>query len=230
MQRETEDRRENGAVDHRHGGGGRYRERRHRQQQAGDRGDDRDGGELYQRYQVDVVILQYLGNGDDVAGDHEGAEGRDQVATVEALAAAGSQQPDSGHSQRDAGHVDPADSVAPDDPGDQRDEEHEQVVEYAGPRDAGALYAEDEAQVGQPQRRADDQAPFQRAPVEPFQTGGEADQHDQRRQAEPGQHEKLRRDAGDPDFSEQETAPPEEGGQHQEKIDPPHGRGCRRVH
>ncbi len=161
-----------------------------------------------------------------MAGDHERAEGRDDVAAIEPAPSAGCQQHDAGHRQGDAGHVDPPDPVAPDELGDHRDEEDEEVVEDAGPRDAGPLDAEDEAQVGQPEGDSDRHAAEEGGGIEFSQASGADSQHDSGRQDEPGEHKQLRRDRGDTDFGEQKTAPPEEGGQHQEKIDPVHGGGC----
>ena len=113
-----------------------------------------------------------------MAGDQEGAEGREDIATIEPASAACCQQYDADHRQRDAGHVDPPDPVAPDDFGDHRDEEYEEVVEDAGSRDARALDAEDETQIGKPEGDSYSHAADEDAGIELFQTSGADHQHD----------------------------------------------------
>ncbi len=167
-----------------------------------------------------------------MAGDHEGAECRDDIAAIEPASAAGCQQRDPGHCQGDSGHIDPPDPVAPDDFCDHRNEEYEEIVEDAGPRDAGPLDAKDETEVGQPEGDANGHATSEYAGIQFPQASGADQQHDKRGQSEPGQDKQLRRNRGDTDLGEQKAPSPEEGSQHQKKIYPVHGgcgRGCHRA-
>lgn len=227
LEGEAEHSREHGAVDNRQHGGGGDAERGEREQQRGGSGNQRYRGELDERDQENVVILQDLGDRDDVAGDQESAERREKIAAVEPATAAGCQQHDPAHREGDTCHVYPPDTVVPGHFGDHWYEEHEEVVENAGPRDAGSLDAEDETEVGQPQSDPYSHAADDGTGVKLFKASGTDQQHDGCRQDEPGKNKQLRRDRGDTNFAEQKTPSPEEGSQYQKKIYPVHGRGCR---
>ena len=126
-----------------------------------------------------------------MAGDQEGAEGREEIAPIEpaaATAVASSPIPATARAM-------PAMLTRPIRSrqmifGDHRDKEYEEVVEDAGPRDAGALDAEDEAEVGQSRARPRPSCPAREyTGIEIRQTPArEHDQHDQGRQRETDQH------------------------------------------